>query len=73
VLAEAIRLGTAPAGIVLLARDAILATGALVAGELYGRHVPVVLARAADWAAIAAAAHLAIRAEAERATITATP
>ena len=55
VLAEAIRLGTGPAGIVLLTRDAIVAVGAMVAAELYGRQCPVVLATAADWPRIAAA------------------
>lgn len=44
VLAEAIRLGTGPAGIVLGEPDDIIAIGALVAAELYGIHVPVVLA-----------------------------
>ena len=42
VLAEAIRLGTAPAGIVLAEPDDILAIGALVASELYGRTAPVI-------------------------------
>ena len=53
VLAEAIRLGTAPAGIVLRARDAILTIGALVAAALYDRHCPIVVAEAADFARIA--------------------
>lgn len=43
ILAEAIRAGTAPAGIVLLERDGIVALGALVAEELYGARVPVVV------------------------------
>jgi predicted aconitase with swiveling domain len=43
VLAEAIRLGTAPAAIVLLEPDPILALGAAVAYELYGRALPVVV------------------------------
>jgi uncharacterized protein len=43
VLAEAIRLGTGPEGILLRAPDGIVATGALVATELYGAAVPVVL------------------------------
>jgi len=42
VLAEAIRLGTAPAGFVLGTADPIVALGVIVARELYGRHVPVV-------------------------------
>lgn len=43
VLAEAIRLGTAPAAIVLTEPDSIVALGALVAEELYGIVVPVLL------------------------------
>lgn len=43
VLAEAIRLGTGPAGILLRVPDGIVAIGALVAAELYGAAVPVVL------------------------------
>ena len=44
VLAEAIRLGTAPAGIVLTEPDPIIALGALIAAELYGIVMPVLLA-----------------------------
>jgi uncharacterized protein len=44
VLAEAIRAGTAPAGIVLGEPDDIVVIGALVAAELYGSRVPVLLA-----------------------------
>jgi len=44
VLAEAIRAGTAPAAIVLGEPDPILALGAIVARELYGRTIPVVVA-----------------------------
>lgn len=46
VLAEAIRAGTAPAAIVLGEPDPILALGAIVARELYGRSVPVAVIRA---------------------------
>jgi predicted aconitase with swiveling domain len=42
VLAEAIRTGTAPAAIVLLEPDGIVALGAIIARELYGIAVPVV-------------------------------
>lgn len=44
VLAEAIRLGTGPAGIVLRHLDEIVVVGVLVAAELYDVHVPVVVA-----------------------------
>ena len=47
VLAEAIRAGTAPAAIVLTEPDPILATGLIVARELYGRTIPLVMASAA--------------------------
>ena len=43
ILAEAIRSGTAPAAILLGEPDLILAVGAAVGEELYGRSVPVVL------------------------------
>ena len=42
VLAEAIRLGTAPAGILLREVDPIVVLGAVVARELYGVELPVV-------------------------------
>ena len=47
VLAEAIRLGTAPAAIVLAEPDPVIALGAIVADELYGLSVPIVVAPAA--------------------------
>lgn len=43
VLAEAIRLGTAPAAFVLSSRDAILTVGAEVARELYAIDCPIVM------------------------------
>jgi predicted aconitase with swiveling domain len=43
VLAEAIRLGTAPAAVVLREPDPIVMLGSLVAAELYGVGCPVVV------------------------------
>ncbi len=43
VLAEAIRLGTAPAGIILGRPDAIMVIGCLVARRLYGVVVPLLV------------------------------
>jgi predicted aconitase with swiveling domain len=43
VLAEAIRIRTAPAAIVMLEPDPIVALGALVAAELYAISMPVVV------------------------------
>jgi uncharacterized protein len=52
VLAEAVRVGTAPAAIVLGEPDLILAVGAAVGEELYHRRVPIVQLAPADLAAI---------------------
>ncbi len=52
VLAEAIRLGTAPAAIVMLAIDPIVALGSIVAAELYARSLPVVVVDATAYASI---------------------
>lgn len=43
ILLEAIRLGSAPAAIILKRRDAILALGAIVGGELYNKTLPLVI------------------------------
>ena len=43
VLAECIRAGTAPVAVVLAEADPILAIGSVVAAELYGVRVPVVV------------------------------
>lgn len=58
VLAEAARVGTAPAAIVLGEPDLILAIGAEVARELYGVTVPVLAVSAERLAAIADGAPL---------------
>ena len=52
VLAEAIRLGTAPAAIVLRQPDDIILLGALVAKELYGLVCPVAVADGGDYEAL---------------------
>jgi predicted aconitase with swiveling domain len=44
VLAEAIRLGTAPSAIVMVEPDDIILLGALAAEELYGTTCPIVVA-----------------------------
>jgi len=48
VLAEAIRRGTAPAGILLQRPDPILAVGAIVAEFLYEIHMPLVVCDVSD-------------------------
>ena len=47
-LAEALRLGTGPAAMVLGEVDEILAVGAIVARRLYGRTCPIVVLGAAE-------------------------
>jgi predicted aconitase with swiveling domain len=48
-LVEAVRRGTAPAAIVVTRPDPILVIGSLVAADLYGRELPVVILRDDDW------------------------
>jgi predicted aconitase with swiveling domain len=43
ILAEAVRLGTAPLGLVLAETDPILAVGEIVARKLYGKSLPIVV------------------------------
>jgi len=43
VLVEMVRLGTAPVGIVLGGPDEVVALGSIVADELYGQMIPVVI------------------------------
>jgi uncharacterized protein len=49
VLAEAMRNGTGPAAIVMRERDLIVGLGCIVASELYGLHVPVVVVDTCTW------------------------
>jgi len=48
VLAEAIRAGTAPAAIIMGEADPILALGAIVARELFGTTIPVIVTDGSD-------------------------
>jgi uncharacterized protein len=69
VLAEALRNGTGPAGIILMERDLIVCIGAIVANELYASNVPVVMCDEAAFASLASGAHIQIDAD-TRARIT---
>ncbi len=60
VLAEAIRLRTAPAAFVLAERDEIIALGALVAEEIYGVTTPIVVVDLAVMATISTGDELLI-------------
>ena len=59
-LAEAIRLGTAPAGIILVRPDINLAIGAAVAETLYGKSCPVLAVSPQDFLKLSKAAYLHI-------------
>ncbi|MEO8251306.1 MAG: DUF126 domain-containing protein [Chloroflexota bacterium] len=60
VLAETMRAGCAPAAILLGEADLILAVGAAVGQELYGRHVPIVVLPPTDLAGIADGARVRV-------------
>ncbi len=49
VLAEAIRNGTGPCAIIMRERDLIVGLGCIVASELYGLHVPVLVVNGSVW------------------------
>jgi predicted aconitase with swiveling domain len=69
VLAEAIRLGKAPAAIVLAESDPILVVGAMVAEALYGRRCPIVVLSRADYDRVAASPTAEVIAEAGTASV----
>ena len=64
-LAEAARAGHAPAGFLLGAPDLILAIGATVVDELYGRRIPVIVLAPNDLAAIPDGAQVSIAEDGE--------
>jgi predicted aconitase with swiveling domain len=69
VLAEAIRAGTSPVAIVLRESDGIVALGAIVARELYGTLVPVVVLEADGYGAIADGDAIVVEAHEDDATV----
>lgn len=62
-IAEAIRLGTAPAAIILVAADINLAVGAEVAAALYGRHCVIACVTEQEMAELRRLPRLAIAAD----------
>jgi uncharacterized protein len=59
-LAEAIRLGTAPAAIILVESDINLSVGARVADTLYGKNCPIISVSAKQFVELSAHAYLHI-------------
>ena len=58
ILLESIRLGTCPAAMILSHADQILALGAIVARELYGKVMPLVVVSENDFAVLARATQI---------------
>jgi len=58
ILLEAIRLGNAPAAMILNRRDAILALGAIVGRELYNKVMPLVMISESDFESLHKATHI---------------
>lgn len=73
VLAELLRLGIAPAGIILTEPDGIIATGALVAAELYDARMPIVTVSDEDYARIEDGVTMSIAMDGDAALITINP
>ncbi|MFM7719137.1 MAG: aconitase X swivel domain-containing protein [Actinomycetota bacterium] len=69
VLAEAIRLGTGPAAIVLAEPDPILALASIVAAELYGAGIPVVVVDAATYPSLRTGHRVAVEATDDAASV----
>jgi uncharacterized protein len=69
VLAEQVRAGAAPAALLLASPDAILVLAAIVAAELYGRLLPIVLLEPGASAALCDGARVGVRADDGGATI----
>jgi predicted aconitase with swiveling domain len=63
VLLEAVRLGTAPAGIITAQVDSFLALASIVADELYGKPIPVVAVSPGDFAVLRSGVRAALRAD----------
>ncbi len=63
VLLEAIRAGTAPAAILTTTRDSFFALASIVADELYGRPLPIVVLPPASFAALRSGEQLSVNAQ----------
>jgi predicted aconitase with swiveling domain len=69
-LVEAARRGTAPGAILLIEIDPILAIGALVAQDLYGVCIPILLCSPGDWPKLKDGRLADVRAASASATVT---
>ncbi len=69
VLAEAMRAGAAPAAILLLRPDPIVALGAMVGCELYGMSLPVLVMGEEEYRCIRTGCSVSVRADERRAEV----
>ncbi|MGH2530309.1 MAG: aconitase X swivel domain-containing protein [Actinomycetota bacterium] len=69
VLAEAILAGTAPAAIVMREADPIVALGAIVARELYGSTIPVIVVDEETYGSLRTGLTVTVRADEARAIV----
>lgn len=60
-LMQSIKAGVAPAAIISLSVDPILALGSIVSDELYGRSVPIVILAQEDFSSIKQDDHLVVK------------
>ncbi len=60
ILLESIRLGNAPAAIISSRTDPFLALASIVAGELYGRTIPILAAKETDFTRLSSGQHIEI-------------
>ena len=58
---QSIKAGVAPAAIISLSVDPILALGSIVSDELYGRSVPIVILAQEDFSSIKQDDHLIVK------------
>ena len=63
VLLEAVRAGTAPAAILTTGVDSFLALASVVAGEMYGRPIPVVALSAEQFAMLKTGSHVHLQSD----------
>ena len=68
-LVESIRLGTAPAAIILAQVDPILLIGGLVGHELYEKRVPIVVIDPAEWRVLRSGDRASVEADNASATV----
>ena len=60
VIAEGIRSGSGPAGIIMMEADEIIALGAIAADEIYGKAMPLIVVEKTEYETYSTGDHIAI-------------